>query len=125
MAKYRKGVYHARYIVATWDDAARIITGMEQSVASSFGEGDDQWSGIDLTDHNAKVTLTKLSPGRVAVDVEIPVDVVPDDYWLSPYCTDEVNVQTFTTHGGNGRCEAAEWGMRFPARKVRKVAARV
>jgi hypothetical protein len=122
MAKYRKGIYHARYIVASWGAAIRIIAGMNDSVASSFGEGDDQWAGIDLVDHGAKVTLSGLYK-RVAVDIEIPVDVVPDDYWLSPYCAEDV--QTFTQLGTDARGEASSWGMRFPARKVRKVAARV
>ena len=118
MAKYRKGIYHARYIVPSWSAALRIIAGMNDSVASSFGEGGDQWAGIDLTDHLAAVHVLKLSDKRVAVDVEIPVDVVPDEYWLSPYCADDV--QTFTTLGGDARGEAAEWGMRFPTRKARK-----
>lgn len=61
----RRGTYHATYFVRSFADAANLVAGMEQSVASSFGQDDDQWSGIDLTDPRASVIITNVHDGIV------------------------------------------------------------
>lgn len=123
----RKGTYHASYIVDTLEDATKLITEMAETVASSLGEGDDQWEGIDLADAGAIVTMLTEPPkrgttnrySRVRIEVRIPVEVVPDDYWLSPYVHDG---HTSELSGANAHGEPFAWGMKFlqPQRKRRQ-----
>lgn len=113
----RRGVYTATYIVATVEDAVSLVSQMEQYVLSSFGEGDDQWEGLYFTDPGVVVAID-VGPlkSKVAVHVTCPVECVPKDYWLSPYCAE--NVETFAQDGVTStRGEAAAWGMKFKRRK--------
>ena len=123
--KARKGLYHASYIVDTLEDATALLTDMAETVASSFGEGDDQWEGIDLADPGAIVTMLTEPPKRgtsnryscVRIEVRIPVEEVPADYWLSPYVSD--GPTTFRPDGTTTGGEPFAWGMKFlqPQRK--------
>lgn len=120
MSKLRKGWYHATYYVRTWDQATWLVKQMYDEVASSFGEDDDQWSGLDLIDPGAQVTIREPNQsGHVRVDVLIPVAAVPRGYWLSPHCG--VNVETFDKAGNYLHGEAAWWGMRFTSPRKRGV----
>jgi hypothetical protein len=124
----RSGTYHASYIVHTLEDATAIIGDMANTVASSFGEGDDQWEGIDLADAGAIVTMLTEPPDKgtgyrykwIRIEVRIPVEVVPDDYWLSPYISE--GPTTYRPDGTMTGGEPYSWGMKFlqPQRKRRQ-----
>jgi hypothetical protein len=129
----RRGTYHATYIVKTVEDAVALVTGMQMGVVSSFGEGDDQWEGIDMCDAGATVSILTLPPkrgsnmrhGDVFIEVRVPVEEVPEDYWLSPFTAgdlDSPGVKTFDQKGNNTHGEPCDWGMTFlqPQRRVKK-----
>jgi hypothetical protein len=122
----RSGTYHASYIVDTVEDAVALICGMSETVASSFGEGDDQWEGIDLNDPGALVTMlvehpkrgTRKRYSRVRIEIRIPVEVVPEDYWLSPYVHEQ---GTQELSGANAHGEPFSWGIKFPQPQERRM----
>jgi hypothetical protein len=84
---------------------------MHEGTASSFGDGEEQWEGIDLTDPGARMSMRLDMGGRVRVEVTIPVDVVPPGYWLSPFAVE--GIMTWDLGGFNMHGEAMWWGMLF------------
>jgi hypothetical protein len=106
----RKGTYHASYLVQKVEDAITLLAAMEDAFASSFGDGDDQWEGLYLTDPGTIVTIIK-DLMWVRVEVRIPVMVVPKNYWLSPYPSE--GPTTFALDGSTTGGEPYDWGMTF------------
>ncbi len=120
----RTGTYHATYIVRTVEEAVALVRGMQEGVISSFGEGDEQWEGIDLADPGAVITIHtfppkgrhKLRHGDVYVEVRVPVAEVPKNYWLSPFLASDVEdtvIRTFTPKGVDTHGDPCNWGIKF------------
>jgi len=106
-----KGIYHATYYVLNVEAAVALLDEMREGTISSFGEGDDQWEGIDFSDPGASAwVVSGGGPGALTkVEIRVPVEVVPADYWLSPYQSDSVT--TFRVDGSTTGGEACKWGM--------------
>ncbi len=110
----RKGVYHAEYLVADWDDAVSLTKQLYAGFLSSFGDDDEQWEGLYVEDPGAAISLGNHKWG-VLVSVTVPVEQVPRRFWLSPYVSD--SVLTYKENGKDARGEAYDWGMRFPRKE--------
>lgn len=120
----RPGLYRALYLFAQVEDAVTFVSQVRDGVVASFGQGDDQWEGLDLTDAGSTCTIhtripdhgSKLRHGRVSVEFRIPIDEVPVGYWFSPAVDD--NLMTIHENGESSHGEPVRWGL-LPQREVK------
>lgn len=101
--------YHAKYVVTSIEDAAKLIQQMDEGAVSSFGDGDEQWEGIYMSDPGAEVTIRNFAKDRWAVEVTVPISVVPKNYWFSPHLAE--GIMTLSKLGRDNRSEAHTWGL--------------
>lgn len=80
-------------------------------VATSFGVGDDQYQGYDFDE--GTITYTKYRVGDkelCLVTWQAEAQELDKDYWLSPYCFEDV--KTFDLNGKDNKGEEINFGVR-------------
>lgn len=112
----RTGTYRALYLFAVAADAYAFAKQLQEGVVASFGEGDDQWEGLDVCDAGATITVhtreerdPTLRHGLISVEARIPIAYVPTDYWFSP--TTDDNLMTVDEQGKSTHGEPVKWGL--------------
>ena len=116
----KKGTYRSRYITQNIEDAQKLMDSAIAGVIAGFGEGDDQWAGLDIYDIGASASIKRLDAEQWLIEFIVPIDHLPKNFWFSPMVPEE-DIPTFNLKGEALRGEAYQWGL-IPKARKRKAA---
>ena len=113
MGKVYKNKFYVQWLMENEDVARKAITRAieDGEVATSFGVCNAQYEGYDFEDGEITYTSFRIGDRELClVGWSAEAQDAEKDYWLSPYCFEDV--ETFEMDGSTARGEECDFGLR-------------